>query len=795
MVGSNSRLSPFPIHSAQTQVLTGGPYRSPIDKYIHDYDHDDQNCSAVPTTIDFSSLVDHLTADQMCHATDDHAKQQMLRETEDTFRACGLGARELDGIKPHTSLDDSQLEALRRIVSKELAIVQGPPGTGKTFTSVQSIKVLLRNRQPGDPPIIVAAQTNHALDQLLIHCLASGANMMRVGGRTENEEIAKRTMYELRRTVMGKLPTHGQYGALEKQRRKITQRFENLVNDVFGGEEAGLLDAQTLLDAGVISQSQHDSLTEDGWEGDDDIPAMETWLGEEKIKRIQQRIDDLDFEGVEAADETVELEDIDNPTEDDEDRIHGTFVKLSSNEQLTGQTPQTTGWQRRARKMLLQKDNLFDIPIGIRGGVYQILQSKLRESASGKFHEILKDATNTAQRLKICSWTRDLHVIDKHCIDIVGCTTTGLTKYRGFLAAMKPRTLLIEEAAETREANITSALYPSIQQLILIGDHQQLPPSCDIQRLAKEPYNLNLSLFERLVKNGLPFTMLNLQRRMAPELSHITKKFYPELMDHDLVKDINKRPLIPGMGDRRSFFLTHSWPEDTDADNSKYNKQEVEMVVAFIRYLLLNGVKATEITVLTYYKGQRRKIIQRLRHKDIPINNFFKVTTVDSYQGEENEIVILSLVRSPQPGRNWNVGFCKFFFLLPFHFYKESIYLLLLENYDFNALVNKWRAEIEPPSPSAVLAAASSCLATRRTSCSPALTRCAPGHRYGMVLQSNTELLWARACRWCVKTITKRPGSRTPTASWEMPVVAGRNVWATSLAATSASYSATGEYC
>lgn len=594
----------------------------------------------------------------MEQAGNDHSKQQMLRETEDRFRECVLETRELEGVKPYTSLDDSQLEALQRIVSKELAIVQGPPGTGKTFTSIKSIEVLLKNRQPGDPPIIVAAQTNHALDQLLIYCLASGANIMRVGGRTENEDIAKRTVYELRRAVMGKLPTYGQYGALEKQRRKIIERFHVLVNSVLGGDETSFLNAKSLLEAGVISQAQHDSLTDDGWEGDDNTPAMETWLGEEKIKRIQQRIDDLDFDDVEAADEAVELEEnIEDQIDDDDDRILGTFVRLSNEEQLTGQTPQTAGWERRCRKMLLQKDNLFDIPIGIRGGVYQIMQSRLREATSGKFREILNEAVKTSQRIKINGWTRDLHVIDKHCIDIMGCTTTGLTKYRGFLAAMKPRTLLIEEAAETREANITSALYPSIQQLILVGDHQQLPPSCDIARLAKEPYNLNLSLFERLVNNRLPYTMLNRQRRMAPELRYIVQKFYPKLRDHPLVADMTKRPLIPGLGNRRSFFFTHSWPEDTDADNSKYNRQEVEMVVAFLRYLLLNGVRASEITVLTYYKGQRRKILQRLRHKDIPFNNFFNVATVDSYQGEENEIVILSLVRSPQPGRDWNVGF------------------------------------------------------------------------------------------------------------------------------------------
>lgn len=604
--------------------------------------------------LDFSSLVDHLTADQMQQAgKNKHIEQQMFCEIEDRFRGCNSG-RKLQGIQPYTSLDDSQLEALQRMVSKELAIVQGPPGTGKTFTSIKSIKVILQNRQPGDPPIIVSAQTNHALDQLLIYCLSARASIMRVGGRTENDEIAARTIYELR--ISAGRPSYGQYAVLEKARRKIIDRFEGLVSGVLG--RSGLLDPQTLLDAGVITQAQHKSLTDDGWESINEAPAMETWLGDEKIERLRQRLDDDAFEEIEAADETEEIELDTNFNDDqgdeDDDRIYGTFVALSS--QLTGQTPQAAGWERRCRKML-EKDNLYDTPIGIRGGVYQMLQSRLREATSHQFLEVLKEATQQAKMQKINCWTRDLHVIDKHRIDIIGCTTTGLTKYRGFLAAIKPRILLIEEAAETREANIASALYPSVHQLILVGDHQQLPPSCDIARLAKDPYNLNVSLFERLVENRLPYTMLDHQRRMVPELRRIVQKFYPNLRDHPLVTDMAKRPLVPGMGDRRSWFFTHAWPEDTDADNSKYNQQEAEMVVGFIRYLLHNNVKASEITVLTYYKGQKRKILQRLRRKDIPLGNFFNVATVDSYQGEENDIIILSLVRSPKEGHNPNVGF------------------------------------------------------------------------------------------------------------------------------------------
>ncbi|KAF9772071.1 hypothetical protein IL306_010253 [Fusarium sp. DS 682] len=75
--------------------------------------------------------------------------------------------------------------------------------------------------------------------------------------------------------------------------------------------------------------------------------------------------------------------------------------------------------------------------------------------------------------VKISRWENEIKVIKDEKIEISGCPTTGLSKYRGLIAALKPRILMIEEAAETREANINSALYPSLDKIV-VGDHQQL---------------------------------------------------------------------------------------------------------------------------------------------------------------------------------------------------------------------------------------------------------------------------------------------------------------------------------
>ena len=83
---------------------------------------------------------------------------------------------------PSSGMDESQIRACERMVTKTVSIVQGPPGTGKTFTSVSALRVMIENLDDDSPPIIISAQTNHALDQLLNHVLEFEPNVLRLGG-------------------------------------------------------------------------------------------------------------------------------------------------------------------------------------------------------------------------------------------------------------------------------------------------------------------------------------------------------------------------------------------------------------------------------------------------------------------------------------------------------------------------------------------------------------------------------------------------------------------------------------
>ncbi|KAI3318803.1 P-loop containing nucleoside triphosphate hydrolase protein [Xylariaceae sp. AK1471] len=640
---------------------------TPLDKYLVSLDKSDLPAQYVRENpqMNLGSLVHHIPGSSTMDAD---AVRQSMAQTRDSLRNCQVLNGINDHLSPYTNLDNSQLSAVHRILTKELAIIQGPPGTGKTFTSVQALQILLESQpERGSNAIIVAAQTNHAVDQILIQLIKLGFNTVRLGGRTQNEEIKRYNMFNLRRHAM---PPRAQmldrdYKTLEAARKRTIARLEEVVKSTFPGD---MMDPQALQAAGLITQKQLESLqAEDGWgcasSADEPSDLLSQWLGDQRVAAPSMDSRDPDFD-VQESDDTVDVdvEDYDMElddciADDDEDRgrVEGRWVPIKH--QWTGANPRQYTEHDLVIRKELNRDNLWDVGKPYRGAIYQYWQREMLRLRRAEFRDALAANARICKNLKANRWHKDLRCMRIAQIEIIGCTTTGLCKYRGLLAALKPRTMLIEEAAETKEANILSALYPSLQQLILVGDHQQLAPSCDTPFLDLPPYFIRVSMFERLIKLHMPYTMLNMQRRMNPVLREVLNPFYPQLQDHPVVKQPDARPPVPGMA-VQSWFFDHTWSEGTDENLSKYNILEANMVVQFINYLLLNGTKSTEITVLTFYRGQRKKILgefRKLQNRE----HFTNVHTVDSYQGEENDIVVLSLVRSNGPNGPHRAGFLK----------------------------------------------------------------------------------------------------------------------------------------
>ena len=294
--------------------------------------------------------------------------------------------------------------------------------------------------------------------------------------------------------------------------------------------------------------------------------------------------------------------------------------------------------------------------------------------------------------------------------DVIGVTTSGLAKRIAVLQHVKCKVVICEEAGEVMEPHMLSALLPSVEHFIQIGDHQQLRPQINNYDLSLESqqgslYQLDRSQFERL-SNGepgrsvFPVAQLNVQRRMRPQISTLIREtMYHRLLDHETTKAL---PDVVGMR-KNVFWLDHdNFEEGTRADEqqrSQSNLWEVDMTHALVRHIVRQGIySSTDIAVLTPYTGQLQKLRAKMRNdfeivlserdqetlvkegfhteeatletnqtsshlnagtkplEKRKMSELLRIATVDNFQGEEAKVIIISLVRSNKERR---VGFLR----------------------------------------------------------------------------------------------------------------------------------------
>ncbi len=195
--------------------------------------------------------------------------------------------------------------------------------------------------------------------------------------------------------------------------------------------------------------------------------------------------------------------------------------------------------------------------------------------------------------------------------------------------ALTKLVVLVEEAGEILEAQILTSLGPSTEQLLLIGDHKQLRPKCsyELSVTKSDGFDLNRSLFERLVLKGFPHTMLNHQHRMRPEISDMIRQFtYPDLTD---AASTLRRPDLRGFRDN-VIFVNHNHPEielkratelRDGKTSTKQNAFEAQVVLKCIRYLAQQGYGAAKMVVLTPYMGQLKLLRDELAQHNDPVLN------------------------------------------------------------------------------------------------------------------------------------------------------------------------------
>ena len=317
------------------------------------------------------------------------------------------------------------------------------------------------------------------------------------------------------------------------------------------------------------------------------------------------------------------------------------------------------------------------------------LRQRLSAAAAPSILRIMETAEETS---RVLSQMRKVSQL-RACGDaaVVGMTSTFAALNRDLLQRLAARVVLVEEAGELLECQLMACLSsPRLEHVVQIGDHQQLRPKVTNHRLALRNH-FDVSLFERLaIKRGAALQSLSVQLRMHPDISALVRIFYPQITDGA------RKPFfdVPGAASR-VFWLSHGFREDqwgtgnSDFDKnsggSKSNTQEAFLALRLAAHLLRSATAAgissdsfvfpENITILVPYQGQKRVVCSLLdavggkskssksytnmvnnlkkilSKEEISALSMVKIATIDDYQGDENEIIILSLVRSNLAGR------------------------------------------------------------------------------------------------------------------------------------------------
>ncbi|KAK0214978.1 P-loop containing nucleoside triphosphate hydrolase protein [Armillaria fumosa] len=529
-------------------------------------------------------------------------------------------------------LDDAQATSLLSGLKQNVSLIQGPPGTGKSFIGALLAKFI---HDFSDQKILVVCYTNHALDQFLEDLLNVGipiGNMVRIGGKS----TARTDPMLLQKQPCTFRFGRGDYTIINELKADIAVRatslpesFKRYLNSAIRNDA---LLAYLEFEEPVFYNAFQVPISEDGM----------SMVGGKGRKVDQFYLLQRWRNGQNA----------------------GIFMRsgnVKAATEIWNMSPATRQSHLANWEEAIRRDEIEDL--------YNLART----------YNCLLDELNLKFR------ERDGFVLRSK--RIIGCTTTAAAKYGIAIQSATPDVVLVEEAGEILESHVVTALGTAAKQLILIGDHKQLRPKVNNYRLTVEKgegYDLNRSLFERLVLKGYPHQILVAQHRMRPEISTLIRHLtYPDLVD---APQTQNRPHLRGIRDD-VVFINHGHPEDDNpqiadrrdlgSKSSKQNTYEARMVLKIVKYLAQQGYGTDKMVVLTPYLGQLHKLRRELQEDTDPVLNdldsydliraglltagaaksakrSLRLATIDNYQGEESDIVVVSLTRS---NPNNDIGF------------------------------------------------------------------------------------------------------------------------------------------
>ena len=248
---------------------------------------------------------------------------------------------------------------------------------------------------------------------------------------------------------------------------------------------------------------------------------------------------------------------------------------------------------------------------------------------------------------------------------VIACTLTGAANR--VLEGMKFTTLFIDEAAQALEAACWIPIR-KVSRVIFAGDHQQLPPT--VKSIAALKAGLGKTLMERIVENKPEIvTLLQVQYRMNDQIMQFSsREFYNGMLQ--TAPEIKYRGILD-YDNPISWYNTDDLPDDIESKEEfvgesfgRINKAEAELTLQHLElYYGRIGKQRIlderiDVGIISPYRAQVQLLRRMIKKREFfkPYRHLISVNTVDGFQGQERDVIILSLVRSNDEGQ---IGFLR----------------------------------------------------------------------------------------------------------------------------------------
>ncbi|KAJ3343761.1 hypothetical protein HDU93_006673 [Gonapodya sp. JEL0774] len=494
----------------------------------------------------------------------------------------------------------TQIDAILSGVRPGLTLVVGPPGTGKTDVAVQIISSLYHNFPTEH--ILLVTHSNQALNHIfekIAQIDIDPRHLLRLGHGEEELEVE------------GDWGKFGRVNAFLDKRLRLLGEVQRL-KDTLGipGEHHG-----TCETAGYFFLFHILTRWDPYWS------KVKQSVREARAAKDKQQVD----------------------------------AQEAAKKYVVGSFPFDAYFSSVLERSVFPETSELDDLVEIAAGCFRHIRRVFDELEEVRAFELLRTNHDRSNYLLV----KEARVV------AMTCTHAGLKRRELVRLGFKYDTVIMEEAAQVTEVEsfIPMALQipeedggSRLRRLIMIGDHNQLPPVVKDISLQRHS-NMEQSLFTRFIRLGVPCIELDQQGRSRPSITDLYRWRYRTLHDMQAVVATDAyRFANPGFGYEYQLVDVGDFQGKGETEPLPWfyqNLGEAEYVVAVYQYMRLLGYPADKIAILTTYNGQK-ELIKDVLQQRCAWNPLFgrpsKVTTVDKYQGQQNDYILLSLVRTRSVG-------------------------------------------------------------------------------------------------------------------------------------------------